>query len=130
MLTPDELIERLAIERLSGEGRTEIMSGELPHGCKGWSYGYLVGDDLWIDEYSGPDMSRTTGGHRSYTWEAVKQGDKIIFWTGRNKGKIFEIISNYKHYTDHWLVLTDNIYNPRKGDKYTIFREAKHGSTR
>jgi hypothetical protein len=115
-ISPEELIKILAMERLSGEGNTEIISGELPHGVSSWCI-YLVGDDDWEES---PD-----GGRRVYTWDNSHIGDKIIFWTGRNRRNVFRITA----ISGNHLGLNEKIFNPRKGDKYTIFREANHGST-
>lgn len=98
-------------------GREYIMSGELPHGTD--SYCWLAGDDFWIS-----DSNRPAGGYRTYTWDEVKAGDLMIFWSRRNKGKIITITNVYAQWVDHHLSYEGRlVQSPRKGDKYSIMRD-------
>lgn len=101
-------------------GREHVMSGELPHGNT-FNTGCVWGDSSIINNPHSPPPPYYL---RSYTWEKVKIGDLMIFWSRQNKGQIVLIQNVYSNYTSHWLDYEGRLLQPpRKGDKYSILRE-------
>ena len=91
-------------------GTRHIMSGELLHGTKDYAYS-LLSDADWIN------------GQHVYLWDKVLPGDELHFWTGKHRGKSFKIDRiSASVYSGSHLYIFEELFNPRKGDKFSIFR--------